>query len=160
MNAGRRNWAVGSALFIALTTAAGCVKGPFLYSEKIIGETVHTQVAKADLKVIAVLPENPQRRFDYQVAARATTTLEQLGWTVSVPQAAAARKFTAVTDLCKVDGAPDAIVLVTWNYLSLWNCDTGKVAYEVDGGYAGVDAMAQRLTQLATGNATETTASR
>ena len=130
----------------SVVSLAGCVGGRFLYKDSIISETVHSDYDASRLKLIAVLPDDPRRRFDYQAASRAIETLEQLGWSVKVSKPSTSSKYTAVTDVCKDDDTLDALVLVTWNYMSLWDCDTASVAYEVDGGYAGVDKMAKQMT--------------
>jgi hypothetical protein len=129
----------------SLILAVGCVGGRLLYKDEIISETVHPEYDASKLNLIAVLPDNPQRKFDYQIATRAIETLSQLGWSVKVAKGSTSR-YTRVTDVCKDDEELDAIVLVTWNYMSLWACDTATVAYEVDGGYAGVDKMAKSMT--------------
>jgi hypothetical protein len=129
----------------SLVSVVGCAGGRLLYKDEIVSETVHSEYDASKLNLIAVLPDNPQRRFDYQIATRAIETLSQLGWSVKVAKGSTSR-YTRVTDVCNDDKELDAIVLVTWNYMSLWDCETSTVAYEVDGGYAGVDKMAKQMT--------------
>jgi len=41
----------------------------------------------------------------------------------------------------------DGFVVVEGDHLTLWDCGTGKVAWEADGGYEGVDYMTNKLLE-------------
>lgn len=111
-------------------------------------------------EVLGVVPFNTEE-YDPQIAGRVRRKLTGRGYTAEMylvqsggnPSPKMVMETvcpsSADSDTTKASGQRpekvlagiDGVVFVTWNHLVLRDCETHGVAYEVDGGYSGVEKM-------------------
>lgn len=91
--------------------------------------------------------------FDIQVAVRTQRTLEGADYDVSSPAGRWSSPAAAVEALCSEDAETryDGVIFVVWDDLELRDCETGRVAYHVEGGFGGVEEMTERLVRYLRG---------
>ncbi len=88
-------------------------------------------------------------RGDRQVLARARERLTDAGVTLIKRSGTWATNSDALKEICvqKADSPDnvDGVVFVDWDSLILHECDTGVVATNITGNYAGIDVLVDRL---------------
>jgi hypothetical protein len=88
-------------------------------------------------------------RSDMQVTSRARERLTNAGVDVVRRAGTWETDTQAVREICvqsptSTDNV-DAVVMVGWNRVTLHDCASGKIATNITGNYAGVDALVDRL---------------
>jgi hypothetical protein len=137
----------GAALlagFVALSLTA-CGSG--ILMRENTQEFRNEAVNPAGLRMLVVVPANPASN-DVQVAGRAHEIMRQERWPAVLRRAASANEEAATTNVCKAEelnGEVHGVAFVTWDRITLRDCTTNEVAYQVLGAYAGVDVMTRKL---------------
>jgi hypothetical protein len=125
--------------------AAGC--GSMTKMGKI-EQSIAPEVDGRKFRRLTLIAAGPHRG-DRQVLARARDRLTAAGVTLVKRPGEWATNADALRDICvqRPEGTDnvDGVVFVTWDNLSLHECGTGVVATSISGGYAGIDAMVDRL---------------
>lgn len=130
-------------LLFACAGLGACAGGPYgrvreIRSQSIPGSRFHT--------VVVIAGEDDQS--DLQITARVRERLEQSGMTVVRRSGLWETEEQALAEICPVGGTPtgiDGVLFVWWNRLNLRDCETHRPAYQIRGGYVGVDEMTRRL---------------
>lgn len=129
--------AVAAAAVAALW---GC--GTFLHKYE---EYQNPQVDVARFDSVAVISGSDEQGA-LQMAARARSRLEEAGVQVVHVRGLWATQLEALDGVCTQFHA-NGLVVVEWNRLTLRDCETRTVAFDVQGGFSGVDRMADRLVR-------------
>ena len=106
------------------------------------------------IKRLAVIA-NGAARSDIQVTGRARERLTKAGVTVVKRTGNWETDTHAVKEICvqRNDSKDnvDGVVMVNWDRLTLHDCASGKIATNISGNYAGIDAMVDKLLQYMSG---------
>lgn len=103
-------------------------------------------------RALGVVPFDPDG-YDTQIAGRARRQLESRGFEaelIVVEGSGSAYVEMVLREICEGSRSPidaQGVVFVTWDRLELRDCASGEVAYEVEGGYAGVDRMVEDMVR-------------
>lgn len=131
------------ALAAALSLLSGC-SSLVLRSE--IDEFQNSAIPAERFRTLAVVPADPGG-YDAQIAAWARQLLREEGVSVVAPRVFAPEGETALGELCPRGRLADfdGVLFVTWDQITLRDCESYAVAYQARGRYAGLDAMTKRL---------------
>jgi hypothetical protein len=128
----------------ALVLAAGCGSGRMGKIE----EFPSPEVDVSGIKRLTVIADGAQRS-DMQVTARARDRLTKAGVELVRRTGTWETDMQAVREICVQNPTAmdnvDGVILVGWNHVTLHDCASGKVATNITGNYAGIDALVDRL---------------
>ena len=95
------------------------------------------------------LIQDGSTRGDRQVMARARDRLTEAGVELVKRPGNWESSEQALKDICvqrpEAEDNVDGVVFVNWDSLTLHECQTGTVATNISGNYAGIDALVDRL---------------
>ena len=128
----------------ALVLMAGCASSNMGKIEQFISPDVDG----SKFKRIAVIADGPSRS-DVQVTTRARERLTRAGVTLIRRGGSWETDSQAVREICVQNPAStdnvDGVALVGWNRVTLHDCGSEKIATNITGSYAGIDALVDRL---------------
>lgn len=110
-------------------------------------EFVNPNVMGDRIRTIAVLAGS-DRQATLQMTARSVTRLREAGLTIVQPGGLWESEAAVMEGLCSAEDQErkyDGVLFITWDRLTLRDCETQAVAYDVRGGHRGVDEMTERL---------------
>lgn len=138
-----------AGVLIALT---GCLQR---YSR--VNELVNPNIPGSKFRELVVIAEDDDDT-SLQIALRVRMRLQQEGWTVIRRGGRWTTEFEALDQLCpRADstaqdaGAVDGVLIVGWDRFTLWDCAERRAAYEIRGGYTGIDNMFTHLRRYLKG---------
>lgn len=136
----------GLLVITILTVLGASACGRLLHRESDLREFESSEIRPNRFRILAVVPADPSQ-FGPQIAYRAFRLLRDRGKTVVWIGAAYDEGPAAMARLCPQGKVAsfDGVVFVTWDRITLRDCATHEIAYDIQGGYTGVDAMTGRL---------------
>jgi hypothetical protein len=136
-----RKYVVLSALVVMVAGCGSARMGK-------IEEFPSPEVDASTFKRITVIADGA-RRSDMQVTARARERLTNAGVELVKRAGTWETDTQAVREICVQNPTAtdnvDGVLLVGWNRVTLHDCASGKIATNITGNYAGVDALVDRL---------------
>jgi len=127
---------------LLLGAAAGCG----VIKQNRIDEFGSTTADLTSLKVLAVVPTD-NTQFGPTIANRVYGTLKEKGTRIFLwrPTVYDEGKPSAER-LCGLQSENfNGVIFVAWNRITLRDCKSFEIVYNIDGGYAGVDEMTKRV---------------
>lgn len=145
-----RTLACAAVLAVVGIGGGGCSR--LLHRESDVRVFQSVEVRPDRFRIVAVVPADLSQ-FGPQIAHRAYQMLKDRGRDVVWIASAYEEGPGAMERLCpRGRVAPyDGVVFVTWDRVTLRDCETHEVAFDVQGGYTGVDAMTARLLRYLNG---------
>lgn len=151
-------WRVGHRLAAlaagaVLVTATACATPGGVFKTGEMDEARHKPDFGVEQPLISVVPVDPTG-YDQQVAQRVADQFRQRGYSIRLRVPRAREQAAVMSALCpREQSVPsqDGVVFATWNRLVLRDCRTHEVAYEIEGGYSGVDEMVRWMDRYLRG---------
>lgn len=149
-------------LAVALVAAAGwaCSGQSVAYGSSAVQESRAAAGEGRTYEQLAVTPMDPEG-YDPQIAGRVERQLQSHGYEAEMILVEGAPTSVPVVmeAICTGEQTPlraDGVVFVTWDRLVLRDCETREGAYEVSGGYSGVDALVEHMVRYFRGEPART----
>ncbi|HXF95021.1 MAG TPA: hypothetical protein VNI61_02845 [Gemmatimonadales bacterium] len=127
---------------LAVFGALACFPGPY----GRVTEVVSSAVPGDSIRVIVVVAGESEDT-DLRIAAQVRDQLNAAGLTALRRPGLWDSEQSALAEICPRDQPSDVdgVLFVWWNQLELRECPTHRPAYQIRGGYTGVNAMVKRL---------------
>jgi hypothetical protein len=126
----------------ALSACAGLKK------QGKITQFVNPAIQPSTIKRISLIGDG-RDRANSQIISRARTRLTEAGIELIVRKGSWETSEMARNEICEqrphAEDNVDAVAFVGWDHITLHDCKTKTVATDINGGYAGVDALVDKL---------------
>lgn len=113
-----------------------------------ITQYVNPAIEPASIKRISLIGDG-RERANTQIIGRARTRLSDAGIVLVVRKGNWETSEMARAEICEqrahADDNVDAVAFVGWDHITLHDCKTKTVATDINGSYAGVDALVDKL---------------
>lgn len=144
--------ALAPGLVLLAPVATACASGNLIQTGDIF-EQRHMQNFPVEDPILAVVPLDPTG-YDSQVAQRVAMQIEERGYEIRLRMPRAREQASVMEALCPREQtvtAIDGVVFATYDRLVLRTCRTHETAYEIDGGWAGVDELVRWMDRYLRG---------